>query len=145
MRRAVVHPGSGGLAKCCSIESMEAIARRLRTLEWNVRWVIGPDEVERFGEPFRQRLHHSAEVLFREDVSDAAEAIGNADFYVGNDAGMTHVAAAAGLSTVALFGPTDSGIWKPLGSAVHVATFPTPTTPIEAWVDHILRLPGILT
>jgi len=143
-QRAIVHPGSGGLAKCCPIESTEALVGRLRVLEWDVWWMIGPDEVERFGQSFRRQLWRSTDVVYHEDISDAADAVSEADLYIGNDAGMTHVAA-AGVPTVALFGPTDPRVWKPLGPAVHVATFPTHNTPIESWVDQILALPGIPT
>ena len=34
--------------------------------------------------------------------------------YVGNDSGPMHLAAACGLATVALFGPTDDLLWAPL-------------------------------
>lgn len=35
--------------------------------------------------------------------------------YVGNDSGITHLAAYLGCPTVALFGPTDPRIWGPIG------------------------------
>ena len=35
--------------------------------------------------------------------------------FVGNDSGITHLAAYLGCPTVALFGPTDPRIWGPLG------------------------------
>ena len=39
--------------------------------------------------------------------------------WVGNDTGTTHLAAAAGAPTVALFGPTDPACWRPEGAEVH--------------------------
>ena len=41
-----------------------------------------------------------------------------AGLYVGNDSGVTHLAAAAGARTLALFGPTDPAQWTPVGRAV---------------------------
>jgi ADP-heptose:LPS heptosyltransferase len=35
--------------------------------------------------------------------------------YVGNDSGITHLAAYVGCPTIALFGPTDPRIWGPIG------------------------------
>jgi heptosyltransferase-2 len=39
------------------------------------------------------------------------------DTVVGNDTGTMHLAAACGIPTVTLFGPTDPEKWKPIGSA----------------------------
>jgi ADP-heptose:LPS heptosyltransferase len=38
--------------------------------------------------------------------------------YLGNDSGVSHLAAALGLPTVVLFGPTDTSFWSPQGPAV---------------------------
>jgi len=36
-----------------------------------------------------------------------------ASLYVGNDVGSTHVAAATGCPTLAIYGPTDPGVYAP--------------------------------
>ncbi len=40
--------------------------------------------------------------------------------YVGNDSGMTHLAAYLGCPTIALFGPTDPRVWGPIGRRARV-------------------------
>ncbi len=40
--------------------------------------------------------------------------------YLGNDSGITHLAAMLGIPTVALFGPSDPGVWHPVGRYVEV-------------------------
>jgi ADP-heptose:LPS heptosyltransferase len=40
--------------------------------------------------------------------------------YLGNDSGITHLAAMLGVPTVAIFGPTDPAIWRPMGPSVKV-------------------------
>jgi heptosyltransferase III len=45
--------------------------------------------------------------------------------YVGNDSGITHLAALAGAPTLALFGPTNPDYWAPVGRRVRVLTSPT--------------------
>jgi heptosyltransferase-3 len=48
-RRVLVHPGSGGRAKCWPIERFEALVDCLREAGWMVAWLIGPTEHEMFG------------------------------------------------------------------------------------------------
>lgn len=135
----LIHPGSGGTAKCCPLEALEVLVKRSQDTGLNVAWIIGPDEMERHGRPYMTRLELSASVLFEESVETAADLIAGADAYVGMDAGMTHVAALAGVNTVALFGPTDPNVWRPLGRSVHVRPFPTPNADLEDWIQEIER------
>jgi ADP-heptose:LPS heptosyltransferase len=51
---------------------------------------------------------------------------------VGNDSGPTHLAAAVGCPTVALFGPTDPAVWAPPGAHVRVIARPAGGAP---WAD----------
>jgi ADP-heptose:LPS heptosyltransferase len=43
--------------------------------------------------------------------------------FVGNDSGISHVAAATGTPTVAMFGPASSALWEPRGDRVRVVAF----------------------
>jgi heptosyltransferase-3 len=54
------------------------------------------------------------------DLLDLARFLAGARAYVGNDSGITHLAAAVGAPTVALFGPTDPAIWGPRGRTVRI-------------------------
>jgi heptosyltransferase-3 len=51
--------------------------------------------------------------------------LAQAGLYVGNDSGVTHLAAACGAPTLALFGPTDPAVWSPPGPRVRVVQSPT--------------------
>ena len=44
--------------------------------------------------------------------------LARARLYVGNDSGVSHLAAAWGAPTLALFGPTDPDVWSPVGPKV---------------------------
>jgi hypothetical protein len=136
----LVHPGSGGLSKCCSLDAMEALVRELLTRGWNALWMIGPDEVERDGPEFRRRLERTASVIFEESVDVAADLVASADAFIGNDAGMTHVAALAGVNTVALYGSTDPRVWRPLGSNCAVFRFPSVDKSVRNWVASLMRI-----
>jgi hypothetical protein len=49
---------------------------------------------------------------------DLGALLSRAGAFVGNDSGVSHLAAAAGAPTLALFGPTDPAQWAPLGDRV---------------------------
>src|SRR4029453_7883602 len=53
--------------------------------------------------------------------------LAHAGIYVGNDSGVTHLAAAFGAPTVALFGPSDAAIYSPVGDRVRVVCSPSAT------------------
>jgi hypothetical protein len=120
VRRVLLHPGSGGKAKCWPLDRFEALARGLREGNRQVAWIIGPVEVDWYGEGFRRRLAGTAPVAYEEDIRGAASVIAGADVFVGNDAGMTHLAAGLGVSIVAIYGPTSPEVWRPLGPGVRV-------------------------
>jgi ADP-heptose:LPS heptosyltransferase len=40
--------------------------------------------------------------------------------YIGNDSGVSHLAAYLGLPTVAVFGPSDPEMWRPIGPLVQI-------------------------
>jgi ADP-heptose:LPS heptosyltransferase len=56
-----------------------------------------------------------------------AAALAEAGLFLGNDSGVSHLAAAVGTPTVALFGPTDPTVWSPIGPRVTVVRSPDGT------------------
>jgi ADP-heptose:LPS heptosyltransferase len=51
-------------------------------------------------------------------------ALSRCGLYVGNDSGTTHLAAAVGCATVALFGVSDPVLWAPRGRLVRLVRSP---------------------
>jgi hypothetical protein len=98
----VLHPFSGGARKNWPFPRFEALAKQLTTLGYRVEWAACPDRV-RF-----------------ENLRDLAEWLAGARCFVGNDSGITHLAAAVGVPVVALFGPTDPAVWAPRGRVVQI-------------------------
>ncbi len=63
------------------------------------------------------------DVIARCDPGTAAAVIARCGFYFGNDSGLMHCAAAAGVKTLGLFGPSYPGVYRPWGDmAAYVAT-----------------------
>ena len=52
------------------------------------------------------------------DLVGVASLLARCDAYLGNDSGVSHLAAAVGTRGAALFGPTDPECWRPLSSRI---------------------------
>jgi ADP-heptose:LPS heptosyltransferase len=100
----VIHPFSGSPRKNWPIGNFVDLAQHLPC---PVDWIRGPDE------QFPGATHI-------ENLGSLASWMLGARLYIGNDSGITHLAAAAGCSTLALFGPTNPEIWAPRGPNVSV-------------------------
>lgn len=69
--------------------------------------------------PEGQRL----DLIAKTDPGTAAAALSSCSFYIGNDSGLMHCAAAAGVPTLGLFGPSYPHLYRPWGSrCAYVAT-----------------------
>ena len=117
----VLHPGSGSRRKNWSAESFGALAGILAPAT-AFAVVEGPADVECVA---RLLKYVPRAVIIRNEPLDALGAfVARAGVYVGNDSGVTHLAAAVGTAVVALFGPTDPAVWSPLGRSVRVLRAP---------------------
>ncbi|MGD0436944.1 MAG: glycosyltransferase family 9 protein [Bryobacteraceae bacterium] len=101
---AVIHPFSGSRRKNWPLDRFRDLAQRL----WfPVQWSAGPEEA----------LDHAVRM---ESLWDLACWLATARLYIGNDSGITHLAAAVGTPVVAIFGPTDPAVWAPRGECVEI-------------------------
>ncbi len=123
----VVHPGSGGVAKCWPAERYEAVLDVLQQEGRSVRAMYGEAEADRWSAERLARWRDRYDATGCATLEALLEQLLPAAAYLGNDAGPTHLAAQLGLPTVALFGPTDPRLWAPRGPAVTVLAPPTPT------------------
>ena len=122
----VVHPGSGGHDKCWVSDRFEKLVRSLRSSGERVRVLIGEVELETWPAARVERWMsgHGAEQV--DSLEQLRKILSSAKIYIGNDSGPTHLAAAMGLMTIALFGPTDPAVWSPRGPSVRVVAPPRP-------------------
>jgi heptosyltransferase-3 len=106
----VIHPFSGSGSKNWPLVRYRELAERLgeRVV---VKWCSGPEE------PLKEATRF-------DDLYELAQWLGGARLYVGNDSGITHLAAAVGAPVVALFGPTDPQVWSPRGQRVRILYSP---------------------
>lgn len=73
------------------------------------------------------------DLVGRVDPLEAAACLARCRLFIGNDSGLMHVAAAVGVPTVGLFGPSPVEHYRPWGRWTAVAR--TPMTPEELMAD----------
>ena len=105
-----VHPGSGSPRKNWPVDRFAAVIEAIAAGE---PWLLveGPADAEA-ARPLSALVGavHAREIPAR--VLGAA--LTRAKVYVGNDSGVSHLAAAWGAPTLALFGPTEPKQWAPV-------------------------------
>ncbi|MGH7846564.1 MAG: glycosyltransferase family 9 protein [Candidatus Binatia bacterium] len=113
----IVGPGSGAKEK-----NWPAAAYRKISAAWERQsdgvaiTVLGPAEEE--NAEISREFETEGHVLRGLNIGQVAALLCQSHGYVGNDSGLTHLAAAMGLPTVAVFGPTDPTRWAPRGARV---------------------------
>ncbi len=96
----IIHPYSSSPQKTWPLKNFEAVAARLPEVEWCI-----PGRID--------------------DLYELACWISTASLYIGNDSGISHLAAAVGTPVIAIFLTTDPQIWAPRGERVTVLVKPT--------------------
>jgi len=119
-RVLVVAPGSGAREKNWPDTFFLKVTRWWRErMGGVVVLLLGPVEQERGGV---DRLGEYGLVASGLSLSQAVALLDASDAFLGNDSGITHLAAALGVPTVALFGPSDPRQWAPRGKRVSVVS-----------------------
>ncbi len=117
----VIQPGSGGPRKCWCMENFLAIAQSLSDEGVQVIFLLGPAERDRFSEmTVRNQISRVARYLTNLSLTQVLGLLSRVDGFVGNDSGITHLAAAMGVQTLAVFGPTNPAVYRPIGPGVTV-------------------------
>src|ERR1700693_3750831 len=105
-----IFPGSGSAKKNWPVEKFCALADSLNDKTRAV-FICGPAE-----ESIEKVLLASGHVTIKnQPLGTVAAIVRMASAVVGNDSGVSHLAAATGERGVVLFGPTDPAKWRPLG------------------------------
>jgi ADP-heptose:LPS heptosyltransferase len=112
----ILHPGSGSKKKVWPLDRFINLARTLQDrLRSKILVVLGPAEGPEVRKAF-ETMGPDAPVLAKGlTLLQLASVMEGCWFFIGNDSGITHMAAALGLPTVAIFGPTDQQVWSPRG------------------------------
>ena len=116
----VIQPGSGGLSKCWYLDNFLAVAKELDSKGIEVIFLLGPAEVDRFNDATIKKISRFARCLRDLSLAQVLGLLSCSSGFIGNDSGITHLAAGLGVRTLAVFGPTNPAVYIPIGPAVKV-------------------------
>jgi heptosyltransferase-3 len=107
-----------------------------------IKWMTSPDglmpnaRVAVFAAPGEEEAAHhvlkslpserALDLIAKTDPGTAAACLARCDYYIGNDSGLMHCAAATGIPTFGLYGPSYPHLYSPWGQ--HTAFAATPET-----------------
>jgi len=131
-RMLAIHPGSGSSAKNWPAPRFAAVARDARRrYGLSILLLSGPADPVAVREV--QQALQGCDYTLVQGVSlqRLAGILARCHAYVGNDSGVSHLAAAVGVPTVVVFGPTDAAVWAPRGPLVRVVRGSAPCAPCD--------------
>ena len=114
----VINPGSGSPKKCWHLDNFLAIAKYLVSKDKNVVFLLGPAEMDRLDRASIRKIEAVAKCLTDLSLTQVLALLSCADAFVGNDSGIAHLAAGLAIRTIAVFGPTDPNVYRPIGPVV---------------------------
>ena len=117
-----IHPGSGSPKKNWPAENFVKLAERLGKSGQGSFMIFGEADDE--AAALIRRMMPGVIELTGCTLVELASVLAACRAFVGNDSGVTHVAAALGLTTIVMFGPSDVDRWGPRGSHVRVIKAP---------------------
>ncbi len=126
-RTVAIHPGSGSERKNWPIASFIEVINGLWQEKCAVLLLAGPAEEQKLA--YLQRHLAPSPGLYKTLVNapllETAQQLRQCQGYLGNDSGITHLAAMLGVPTVAIFGPgSRTSNWEPLGKHVGIIQQP---------------------
>ena len=142
-RFAVIHPGAGNRSKRWPLQNFLTVAAHLSRKGVPGLLVTGEAEAELETELDRAVLPRSWTRLTKPDILELAVYLAESKLYIGNDSGVTHLAAGCGTQVLAVFRRENESNWRPNGrvllfSAEDVASVSVESLKIAA--SHALQI-----
>ena len=130
-----LHPGSGSSSKNWGHHNFLALAELFPA---GTPFLITSGEVEHDTiDEFLESLANAQiphQHLQHAPLPEVARALAACTLYIGADTGITHLAAATAIPTIALFGPTNPDIWSP-GNAKIIQASLSEITPEQVYAE----------
>ncbi|MEO5753745.1 MAG: glycosyltransferase family 9 protein [Chthoniobacterales bacterium] len=122
-----IHPGSGSESKNWPLERCVTVARSLLAADGTRRLLLigGEADETRLAQLADALPNERVEVAKNQPLTALAGRLQNCAVFLGNDSGISHLAAAVGTPCLLLFGPTDPAVWAPANPWVRVLRAPS--------------------
>lgn len=108
----LIHPGSGSRKKNADIILYKMIEDFMRKEGYEVRYILGPCEME-----LRDII---TDYNFFSDIVELTRYLVSAGVYIGMDSGVSHLSAYLGINSYIFYGPSDPVIWHPIGDSYRI-------------------------
>ena len=131
-------PAANWLGKTWPLERFSRVAMRLLDPDGPMKggrlMVLGGPADQKLAKGLRDVVMRSQFINLTEDIDllTAYACLKRARLFIGNDSGTMHLAAAAGIPTLGLFGPSDEQLYGPWGENTRVARGPRTYEQIRA-------------
>lgn len=141
-KRIVIHAGSGGYSTARRWEPVKfaAVADALAA-EYDAEiMIVGTPDDD--GQAVKAAMQTTPlDMIGKTKLDTLAALLADADLFIGADSGVMHLAAAAGVPMVAIFGPSNAGAWHPWnpGGKVAVVRSGVECSPCS-YIDHTVGL-----
>jgi ADP-heptose:LPS heptosyltransferase len=123
-----VHPGSGSPRKNWGFENWAEVATVIAAQRPGARFLLATGEAEHDQLGDLLGIFAATGLPFTSahgrPLTELAGQLARADLFLGHDSGVGHLAAALGIPSVLVFGPTDPAVWAPRSPQVTVVQAP---------------------
>lgn len=136
----VVHVGSGYPSKRWPADNFFSLIDRFTEKGSGTVILIGGEKEGPLVLPYLEKRRGIVNMTGKTSLTELCALLDQADLFVGNDSGPSHLSAALGRNTVVLFsGTNDWRLWEPRGAAVRVIHHPVPCSPCHEKVCPLPR------
>jgi ADP-heptose:LPS heptosyltransferase len=115
-----LHPGAGSPGQLWPPRRFAHLASVLAAAGAHPVIIQGPADEAAVRDVQRYLADVSYTLVRGLSLIQVAAVLAQLSLYVGNDSGITHLAAAVNIPTIAIFGPSDPLVWAPRGEDVYV-------------------------
>jgi ADP-heptose:LPS heptosyltransferase len=126
--KLLIHPGSGSTKKNWPVSNFINVYKNLESKGISSEIIIGPAEYDLF-ENFKTSLPSNIIIHRPKKLLELVPLLKQSSGFIGNDSGISHLAAFMGIPVTVIFGPSDPKRWKPFGRFVEVIRSQTDCMP----------------